>query len=356
MPTSFQDSFSLLTERMVDLLWHQWSTIGVAGHARTGDDLIIDPEALLLATTRFGRHDSRLMDESIDWLVKSGRRISLQRLQGLHRNWPGVADSRALAAIAEVLGQQVTHRKWRVIADHAPESVSSDPESLFLTRAGSPVAHIGETEPIFAKHGLLRGKLEHRGMSQTPDPRARENLLFTLRALFGVNARAEIMAWLLTHDSGHPAAIARSTGYFSKSIQQTLNEMEDSAQVLSVRHGREKHFRVRAKDWQFLLPSPTTGQSAFPRWVDWMPLFAAITRFAETLSLPAIDGKSEHFQASNLRDALDEAMPALVRAGVAHKLQTTRELRGADLLRSLLADIDALLRPEADTGKRPPPI
>ena len=38
------------------------------------------PEALLLATTRFGRHDSRLMDESIDWLSQFGRRISLQRL------------------------------------------------------------------------------------------------------------------------------------------------------------------------------------------------------------------------------------------------------------------------------------
>ena len=121
MPTSFQDSLSHLTTRMVDLLWHQWSSIGVAGYPRPGDDWIIDPEALLLATTRFGRHDSRLMDESIDWLAKFGRRISLQRLQGLHRSWPGVADPRALAALAEVLGQQVAHRKWRVIADPAPE-------------------------------------------------------------------------------------------------------------------------------------------------------------------------------------------------------------------------------------------
>ena len=168
MPTLFQDSLSHLTTRMVDLLWHQWSSIGVAGYPRPGDDWIIDPEALLLATTRFGRHDSRLMDESIDWLSKFGRRISLQRLQGLHRSWPGVADSRVLAAIAEVLGQQVAHRKWRVIADPAPEA--SEPESLFLQRDGTPAAHFGEAEPVFAKHGLLRGKLELRGMSQAPPP------------------------------------------------------------------------------------------------------------------------------------------------------------------------------------------
>ena len=341
MPTLFHDSLSHLTTRMVDLLWHQWSTIGVAGYPRPGDDRIIDPEALLLATTRYGRHDSRLMDESIDWLAKFGRRISLQRLQGLHRQWPGVAEPRVLAAIAEVLGQQVAHRKWRVIMEPAPQS--AEPESLFLRSDGSPAAHFGEAEPVFAKHGLLRGKLEFRRMSQPPDARARENLLLTLRAFLGVNARAEIFAWLLTHDSGHPAAIARATGYFSKSVQQILNEMEESGQVLSARHGREKHFRVRSANWQFLLPPPAEGQPAFPRWVDWMPLFAAITRFAQTLALPGIDEKSDRFQAIKLRQALEEAMPALVRAGVAHELRSTPELRGADLVHSLLADLDTLL-------------
>jgi hypothetical protein len=180
-------------------------------------------------------------------------------------------------------------------------------------------------------------------MSQPPDARARENLLLTLRAFLGVNARAEIFAWLLTHDSGHPAAIARATGYFSKSVQQILNEMEESGQVLSARHGREKHFRVRSANWQFLLPPPAEGQPAFPRWVDWMPLFAAITRFAQTLALPGIDEKSDRFQAIKLRQALEEAMPALVRAGVAHELRSTPELRGADLVHSLLADLDTLL-------------
>jgi hypothetical protein len=340
MPTSFQNFLSNLNTRMVDLLWHQWSSIGVAGYPLPSDDRIIDPEALLLATTRFGRHDSRLMDESIDWLVKFGRRISLQRLQGLHRSWPGVADSRVLAAIADLLGQQVSHRKWRVIADQ--DADAAEPESLFIRQNGSPATPSGEVDPLFAKHGLLRGKLELRGMSQPPPPRARENLIFTLRALLGVNARAEIMAWLLTHESGHPAAIARSTGYFSKSIQQILNEMEESGQVLSVRHGREKHFRVRAADWLFLLPPSAESQSAFPRWADWMPLFATITRFAETLGLPGIDEKSGHFQAVKLREALEGATPALVHAGMIHKIQTSRELRGDDFVQSLLVDLDCL--------------
>ena len=182
-------------------------------------------------------------------------------------------------------------------------------------------------------------------MSRLPDPRALVNMIFTLRALFGVNARAEIMAWLLTHDASHSAAIARSAGFFPKSIQQTLNEMEESGHVISVRQGREKMFCVRTQNWRFLAPALASAGDLrpFPQWIDWMPLFAAITRFAEALALPGIDEQSEHFQAIKLREALDEAMPALIRVGIAHELQTTRDFRGADLVQSLLADIDSLL-------------
>jgi hypothetical protein len=119
-------------------------------------------------------------------------------------------------------------------------------------------------------------------------------------------------------------------------------QSHESAQIISVRHGREKHFRVRAADWHFLLPPPADGQGAFPRWVDWMPLFAAITRIAETLALPGLDGQSEHCQAIQPREALDEAMPALIRAGISHQLRSSRDQRGAHLIQSLLADLDSL--------------
>lgn len=327
---------------MADLLWHQWTSVGVAGYARSGDHRIIDPEALLLATTRFGRYDSRLIDESIDWLMKFGQRISLQRLKGLDKNWPGVADPRVLSAIADVLGSQVAHRKWRVLI--APSAPSVMPEPFFIGRDGNPASHFTEADPVFAKHGLLRGVLALRHMSQSPDPQGHENLIFTLRALLGVNARAEIMAWLLTHESGHPAAIARATGYFSKSIQQILNEMADSGQLATIRIGREKHFSLPHRaEWQALVCPAVKAPEAFPRWVDWMPLFSAVTRFVEVLGSPALDEKSEHFQAIQLHDALIDATPALVQAGRAHTMQATSHLRGHALITALLADFEALL-------------
>lgn len=74
-----------------------------------------------------------------------------------------------------------------------------------------------------------------------------------------------------------------------------------------------------------------------------MPLFAALARFTETLAQPGIDEQSVPFQASQLREALDDAMPALLRAGVSHELRSSRDQRGAELIQSLLADLDSLL-------------
>jgi hypothetical protein len=36
-------------------------------------------------------------------------------------------------------------------------------------------------------------------------------------------------------------------------------------------------------------------------------------------------------------------MPGLVRAGIAHQMQATRNTRGADLIESLLADLETIL-------------
>jgi hypothetical protein len=273
--------------------------------------------------------------------MKFGNRISVQRLQGLHKNWQGVADTRVLAAIAEVLAGNVAHRKWRVLMEET--NPTSKPEAFFTSSEGKPATKPKKSDPVFARHGLLRGPLELRGMSQTPDSESPQNLIFTLRALLGVNARAEIMGWLLAHESGHPASIARSTGYFSKSIQQILNEMTESGQVSSMRIGREKHFSIPHRQrWRSLL-CPATDENEYPEWIDWMPLFSVVTNFAETIGKPGFDETSEHFQAAKLRETLDQCAPALVQTGHAHLMQATPGLRGKALVSALMTDLEKLV-------------
>jgi hypothetical protein len=337
MPISFQHSKDRLLGRLLDFLWHQWSTLGVAGQRSGVDDRIVDPEALLLITTRFGRYDSRLLDEVIDWLSSNGKRINLQRLRRLHDEWP-VADLRVLAAISKGLATQSTMKKWLTLSDVLPEV--GEPELLFIRFDGSAMPVLGEPDPNFLRHGLLRDPVERRRMSQAPDPGRAGNLLCCLRALFGVNSRAEIIGWLLSHESGHPAAIARDTGYFSKSIQHTLNEMADSGHVRSHRDGREKHFWLKPGDWDFLI---TWSQPlGFPRWFDWMPVFSAVTTFIDAIGVSGLDHESEQIQSIQIRQALDSAMPALTRAGLAVGLAATREQTGARMIDAIQQDLEKL--------------
>jgi hypothetical protein len=337
MHTSFQHSKDQLLQRFLDFLWHQWSILGVAGQASGQEHRVIDPEALLLATTRFGRYDSRLLDGVIDWLHANGARINLQRLRRIHDEWP-VADLRVLAAISEGLATQSVMRKWLTLAASAQEG--STPEPLFLTSAGSPLPVFQQPDPAFLRHGLLRAPMELRHTSRSPDPRQAANLLLSLRGLFGVNARAEIFAWLLTHESGHPAAIARDTGYFSKTVQHTLNEMEDSGHIRSRKEGREKIFWLKPGAWEVLV---TWSQpSGFPRWTDWMPIFSAINTFCSALDQPGLDDASVQVQAIQLRQALDAAMPALSGAGLAESLTASRKMTGTQLIDAVNEDLQKL--------------
>lgn len=328
-----------LIERLLKLLWRQWSALGVAGHARTDDPWIIDPEALLLFSSTVARHDARLFDEILDWLHHNGSWINLQRLGTLQKE-EQLGDPGILAAIAEHLARDSTHHKWKVLirrADASTAPESRGPQNLF---PGLPL--LGERDSIFLKRGWQRGPLDLRGMSQAPRPDQPTTFLFKLRALFGRQARAEVIAWLLANGQGHPAEIARQTGYFRRTIQLVLNELAESGHVRAIRSGREKDFSIRASEWQFLLTWDHAG--SFPHWINWAPVFKVFTTFLDTLSQPGIDERSEHFQAVQFREALDSVLPALNRAGLATDLTSSSELRGKALIDSLLKDIDTILQ------------
>ncbi|MDA0766153.1 MAG: hypothetical protein O3A87_05640 [Verrucomicrobia bacterium] len=338
MPTSFQDSRDKLLQHFLDFLWRQWTALGVPGHEVPSGDWIIDPEALVLITTRMGRYDSRLLDNAIEWLSANGRRINLQRLKRLRPQWP-TADPGVFGAISEILSEQSALRKWNTLRD-THYLLPEEPEPLFIHPDGSPLPVLGDLDERFQKYGLLRTKWTPRGTAQTPLPNEACNLILALRSLFGVNARAEILAWLLTHESGHPGAIARDTAYFPKTIQLTLNEMEESGCLHSIRQGREKRFRIQKEGWQHVL----SGMNAlrFPRSINWSPVYYFISR---TLDLLKDDGDpaSSHLRAIQQRGFLDEVGPALDRSGLQSEFAAHKKLTGDQLTQAIEKDVSTVI-------------
>lgn len=307
MKTSLLNSSRELREAVVALLWKQWAALGVSGHVAPGGNAVVDPEALLLISTAFARHDARLFDEMADWLQQNGIWINVLRLTRLQREHE-LGDETVLGALAEHMTKNSSHTKWKVLAKAPP--VPADPALLFPHLASPKQA-----DEIFRKWGWLRPSLDLRGLSRPPRPNQPASFLLKLRALFGRQSRAEVFAWLLTHPSGHPAQIARETAYFRGSVQNVLNELELSGHVFATREGREKHFVAPHDQWRFLLTWTQGDSGVFPQWVPWAVLFALIRRYHDLVNSATFAGYSDDLQAIELTRVLVPLLARLTSEG-----------------------------------------
>jgi hypothetical protein len=336
METSLQNFSKTARRKLVAFLWRQWSALGVAGGER-GDDLrMIDPEALLLFSTTYARLDARLFDKIIDWLEINGTAISLVRLSRMHQT-EGLGDATVLAALAEFLGKKSVHLKWQSLQKNVVPHQS--PQPLF---DGIPV--LGTHDPAFLKWGWQREKIMSRGMSHSPRPDQPGTFLFQLRGLFGRQARAEVVAWLLSHESGHPARIAKDTSYYNRTVQQLLNEMEAGGHVRSFRQGREKMFSIRQDEWRHLIRWGGGEETvSSPAWINWAPLFSAIETLVQMMENSDTLNQSEGALAVRFRETLEKTMPALQRAGVATGLTAHPRMKGKELVDTIVSDVIRLL-------------
>lgn len=340
--TNFKAEFEQL---LLQFLWRQWSALGVSGYSESKDPWCIDPEALLLFSTVIARKDPRLFDEIFDWLHQNASWLSLQRINHMRKTYPGLGDRNVLAALASHLSQQSEHRKWGSLCNQGFtkqrnfEPPTGQPVPLF-----QDLPHYGESDPHFRTWGYLRPPVEHRGLSTAPRCNRPATFLFKLRSLFGRQARAEVMAWLLANPSGHPAEIARQTGHFARSAQIVLNELELSGHIQSKRIGREKHFFLRHIEWDFLLqkkPNEMATLPKFPQWILWPEIFATLQSFAQLMDAPKLATMSESLQAIQIKKALEQI--ATTRVGLQSEFAPDLQATGAEFLDATLEQLSQLL-------------
>ncbi len=267
-----------LWEAIFDSLWRQWSTLGVAGTVESEDSRIIDPDALLLFSLNMGRYDPRLFDEVLDWLSQHGQLINVQRLQQIQKHYHFHSGPQ-LSAVAEWLSNASKYKlKWSGLAKKFYQKPAAP---LFYDRQGQPLPCPPDTdaEPVFFSHGLKRGAFRLRGYTQGFDPSDPACLLLSLRALFGINARAEILALLASKEQIHPSEAARQTHYYQKTVQLALVEMAQSSAIRVRTSKKEKYYHLKPDVLDELLKP--TGQT--PRWINWPALFKVIEIIAEEL-------------------------------------------------------------------------
>ncbi len=258
-------------DKIFDFLWQQWSILGVAGTAKPDENRIIDPEALLLFSLSICRYEPRLFDEIIDWLFQNGHFINVQRLSQIQKKYDFDCGPQ-LSAVAELLTKKSSYRlKWSGLAK---KYYQKDKEPLFFAREATPLPCPTEKDanPEFLSHGLKRGQINLRGYSQAFDVHSSACLLLRLRALIGINARAEILCLLASVKEIHPSEAARITGYYQKTIQTTLVEMAQSGAILVRTSKKEKFYRLKPGVLDALLKL----EDKSPQWINWPPLLRTI--------------------------------------------------------------------------------
>jgi hypothetical protein len=336
MNQSLKSFKSEYQDLLLNFLWRQWSAVGVAGHSEGKDSWAIDPEALLLVTCTLGRHEPRLFDEVLDWLQENGWLINILRLKRILRK-EQFAGARVLAAVAGLMSKGTDITKWKQLAE--PPAPLSPPAPLFFAEDGKPLPVVGKPDPQFLRYGLSRGPMRARGYSQKFRPTDLTNLTLQLRALVGVNSRAEALVYLLTHEAAHPSQIAREAYYYDRAIQNTLVELGQSGVVQLRSSGREKHYWLKVDHWATLLNRP----DRLPEWVTWPPLLSALERIWLKLNEPRLATLDPLLQSSELRQVMVEVRPSFEQARFDKTLSDDRHYLGEEYLPVFLKDVTEVL-------------
>jgi|688.fasta_scaffold182673_2 hypothetical protein len=301
MPTSLAASRTDLTEAVLDFLVDQWRRLNGSAGGSSPAAFIIDPEVLVALTSSLGRYDSRVFDAMVDWLGINGRWINVQRLFRLiHED--GYADSAALGAVAASLVAQDRSGKWRRLATSLLPPAPGQRVATFHRAAGrAPPA--GQIDDVFAAYGLERAPLVRRGQAGPVRMRQPGSIFCTSRAVFGVSARADVMAYLVVNRSSHARGLGASLGYNHMQVRAVLQAIEQAGIAVSRPAGRTLQYSIDAEVWSPVLVGPT----AAVEWVAWRRLARGLHALVTTLWGVAADRADPSLAAYLVGDAIRAA-------------------------------------------------
>lgn len=176
-----------LDQYLLDLSWSLWTELGVAGVKRHHQDCIVDVESLLILTAAIIAQDPRLRDESLDWCSKYHHFVSISRLKFLLKDFS--------------------------------DTLRSD-FSIFSTTLN---AHSIAKWPVYAECSAMKVKLSQKSILKSMNSPALLNL--RARALFGNNARADLLTFFLMHiESDFSASDLVQIGYTKRNLSEVLDE------------------------------------------------------------------------------------------------------------------------------------
>jgi len=238
-------STSALRNALINRAWIQWIALGVNAVGER-DDAVVDPEALVSLTAELGDADARLRDVSTDWCVAYGRYVNGSRLKQV---------AAELRTPPEAIGEYVA----TVAAGGGPSwPMATHPHPTYLTR----------------------------GKARMDTALSTARLRIRLRAAFGVNARADVLAALLAAPESSPslADLARKTRFTKPNVAFAVDALVLAGLLEARVVGNER--RISLTQASEILPGikPPVAQ---PDWVVRFGVALEVLRFTDRQGLSA---------------------------------------------------------------------
>jgi hypothetical protein len=241
-----------LHEALLELHWRQWCALGVPGQVEPEEHWVIDLEALAVSTFGVGAGDRRLLKLARQWLVVNRVSVNTARLKRIGDEFKA----------ARLLSATELSALLRSVCGNAPRA--------FAGRL--KLARLVVSQPVL--------------------------LQLQLRALFGMDARADVFGYLLFNDSGNSSSIARSLRLHQKSAYRVLERWSAAGVVQRTRGGY-------ALEPEAIPPSIRDAAWGGVKWLNWASVYRALDRLYVALALAHTD---DAYVASSLfRDVQPEA-------------------------------------------------
>jgi len=265
-------SANRLRPALVDRAAMQWSALGVALQAPR-EPAVVDLEALIGLTAAVGAADARVWDGAIAWCGRHGRFVNSARLKGVVAEM-GIAGP-GLASFATA-----------------------------ARRAGAPPwSPAGEPQPR-----PPRGESRDDLVVVRPT-RDAARLLWFLRATFGVNARADVVANLAARPGSTPTVLelAQLIRFTKRNAAVALEDLVLSGVVERLGPGTVGRFRLR--DRRGLLRWLDVPSSVeYPDWVAQFTVGLRVSAFLDA------DPSSPRVRAIEARAIVTGLRPSIERA------------------------------------------
>jgi hypothetical protein len=211
-----------LERNLLGLAWSLWTELGVAGVIRNHQQVLIMPEELILLTSVLSKSDPRLRDEALDWCTRNHQFISINRLRTLIKSLDKLTYL-SYSTFAATFNS-VTLGNWPLL--------TSSSALKFIPSAKSQL-------PQFENPALL---------------------LFRLRALFGIGARADLILFFLMQRRGDDFSISDTTeiGYTKRNLADVLENFVRAGifHVFLIQNQKRYSFVKRDQWIKILSPLP----------------------------------------------------------------------------------------------------